>query len=183
MVKFSHPDNKFERDPNDFYRSFDKRIHKALSYHIEPEATYVEPCAGFGDLIIGLNELGIKCVGTFEKISRPNMNWTIKDAMDLTPDDVSNADYIITNPPWTRSILHPMIEHFANLKPTWLIFEADWAHTIQSIPYMDKYCTDIVSVGRLIWQPGTKTSGTKDCAWYKFDVNKNKDITFHPRRK
>ncbi len=182
MVKFSRPENKFERIENEFYRSFDPRIHKALNYHLEEGTKFAEPCAGYGDLIFGLQEFGHECVYASEMVDRPEApQWVIKDAMSLTATDVKEAECIITNPPWKRSILHPMITHLSALKPTWLIFEADWAHTIQSIPYMQDLCTDIVSVGRLIWIEGSKVSGTKDCAWYRFSVDKTDDIRFHPR--
>ena len=45
-----------------------------------------------------------------------------------------------------------MIEHFKSLKPTWLLFDADWMHTRQSVHLYEmmkyiKYCSMIVSVG------------------------------------
>ena len=64
-----------------------------------------------------------------------------------------------------------MIEHFANLRPTWLLFDADWAHTLQARPYLERYCTDIVSVGRVSWEQNG-TSGKDNCAWYKFTKEK-----------
>ena len=59
-----------------------------------------------------------------------------------------------------------MIEHFKSLKPTWLLFDADWMHTRQSREYI-KYCSMIVSVGRIKWF-GNMT-GKDNCAWYLFD--------------
>ena len=52
-----------------------------------------------------------------------------QDALLLDAADVAGADAIITNPPWTRELLHPLISHFQQLKPTWLLFDADWCHT------------------------------------------------------
>jgi hypothetical protein len=77
------------------------------------------------------------------------------------------SNYIITNPPWDRKVLHPMINHFAPLKPTWLLFDADWMHTKQSQPYMP-FLHKIVSVGRIKWF-GNMT-GKDNCAWYLFDA-------------
>lgn len=101
-------------------------------------------------------------------------------ARDISPqrDDIEqkdalttltgNIDCFITNPPWSRLILHPIISFLSAQHPTWLLFDADWAHTRQSAPYM-AYCRKIVSIGRLIWIPGTTTSGKDNCAWYLFD--------------
>jgi hypothetical protein len=61
-----------------------------------------------------------------------------------------------------------MIEHFSAMRPTWLLFDADWMHTLQSAPYM-KWCRKIVSVGRVKWIPDSTMTGKDNCAWYLFD--------------
>ena len=81
-------------------------------------------------------------------------------------NELIESNYIITNPPWDRSILHPIIDFFAPQMPTWLLFDADWIHTKQSKPYMEM-CHKIVSVGRIKWF-GNMT-GKDNCAWYLFD--------------
>ena len=73
---------------------------------------------------------------------------------------------IITNPPWERKLLHPMIEQFSDLRPTWLLFDADWVHTKQAIPFMPRL-RKIVSVGRVKWFD--KTAGKDNACWYLFD--------------
>lgn len=153
----------FERVEKDFYRTIDPRAVAALALHLKPESWYVEPCVGEGDLKKALRKERHVCV--YES----DISFG-RDALTLTEEDVYGADYIITNPPWSRPILHAMIDHFAALRPTWLLFDADWAHTLQSKPYMPK-CAKIVSVGRLIWIPGTTMSGKDNCAWYLFDAN------------
>jgi hypothetical protein len=166
-AKRSKFDTNFEEIPNSFYRTFDKKAHEAIDRHISPGTKFVEPCAGYG----GLEDLGHKCTFASELIERPEApSWIIKDALELTADDVFGADVILTNPPWKRPILHAMISHFSALKPTWLVFEADWMHTKQSIQFMP-YCRKIVSIGRLKWIEGSKYGGLKDCAWYLFDQN------------
>jgi hypothetical protein len=180
--------SEFERVEKDFYRTIDKRAVDILQPflieieegfllsegHSRSSLSYAEPCVGTGDLLAQLKGHGHDC--------RWSSDITYgQDALELTSDHLTNCDLIITNPPWSRPILHPMIEHFAKLKPTWLLFDADWAHTKQSSRYMKDYCTHIVSVGRLIWIEGTKTSGKDNCAWYRFDTNKEKDTIFYGR--
>lgn len=182
MSKFSA---NFERKKNDFYRTFDKRAHKALADIQEP-VSYAEPCVGYGDLVKGLSPYGFKCEFMSDLVDReesPIRNETvIKDAMELTKEDVDGCEYIISNTPWLRKTLHPMITHFSSLKPTWLLFESDWSNTKQAIPYLNDLCTDIASIGRMTWEEGTKTSGTKDMAWYRFSTDKNNYIRFHTRK-
>ena len=97
------------------------------------------------------------------------------DYFDLGFDELVESDYVITNPPWDRKILHPMIEYFAPRIQTWLLFDADWMHTKQSVPYM-KMCSKIVSVGRIKWF-GNMT-GKDNCAWYLFDKEVNNTIFY-----
>ena len=80
-----------------------------------------------------------------------------------------NVDCIITNPPWSRDVLHPMITHFAAQGPTWLLFDADWMHTKQSAPYMP-LLRKIVSVGRVKWIPDSPFTGKDNACWYLFDA-------------
>lgn len=160
----------FERIDKDFYRTIDARAGRALNPHLEPSTYYWEPCCGEMDLVNELAAYGHRCR------SATDINMGI-DALNIAACDGP----IITNPPWSRPILHAMIEHFAEISPyAWLLFDADWAHTLQSAPYM-RYCSDIVSVGRLIWIPGTTTSGKDNCAWYRFSKEKSVDTRFHGR--
>jgi hypothetical protein len=92
---------------------------------------------------------------------------TGKDAFSLTRDDLGGAEEIISNPPWTRSILHPLILHLQRLAPTWLLLDASWAHTVQAGPYLDQ-CSHIVSVGRVKWMPDSPYTGKDDAAWFRF---------------
>lgn len=93
-----------------------------------------------------------------------------RDAFDITESDLKDVDMVITNPPWERAkkdgyILHRLIEHFGRMRPTWFLFDADWAHTVQAEPYL-RFCTHIVSVGRVKWFDNQ--SGKDNAAWYHF---------------
>lgn len=184
----------FERVDKDFYRTIDKRAGDILQPFLLDEAlaiyktrgltrtqlTYAEPCYGQGDLSKQLSSGGHRCAFASDI---DGLQWYVieRDALELTKEDIIDCDVIITNPPWSRPILHKMITHFSSLKPTWLLFDADWAHTQQSRDYMKDLCTDIVSVGRLKWIPDTNMSGKDNCAWYRFDINKEGRTTFHGR--
>lgn len=173
--------SNFERLPRDYYRTIDPRAVQALKPFIEAGQTFVEPCAGDGILTDQLVEvLKLKCVGEFD-LEPDNDRVIQKDALTLSLNDVSDADLLVSNPPWDRKLLHPMIERFATLKPTWLLFDANWVWTKQSSNYIKSYCTDIVAIGRLKWIPGTTMSGKDDNCWFRFDVNKVGDTKFHGR--
>ena len=155
----------FKRKPRDFYPTPIDAVYPLLE-HLEENFLFAEPCAGDGTLI---NHLETKGVCMWASDIEPQAEGIYKDSFEnVGKDKLLESEYIITNPPWDRKILHPMIEHFSKLKPTWLLFDADWAHTKQSASYMKK-CAKIVSVGRIKWF-GNMT-GKDNCAWYLFYKN------------
>lgn len=131
--------------------------------------SFCEPCAGTSALSAALEKegpAGFTCAQEWDLEPRSRA-IPQRDALDLAEADLNGADLIVTNPPWARHILHPMIGHFSALRPTWLLFDTDWAHTNQSsvfTPFLRK----IVSVGRVSWMQNG-VSGKDNCAWYLFD--------------
>jgi len=167
--------SSFKRVEKDLYRTIDWRAVASLSPFLNPGTKYAEPCWGYGDLESWLSFKGHECV--YRSDIQPHYNDILqKDALELNSDDLSTAECIITNPPWTRNILHPMIERLSRLKPTWLLFDSDWAFTKQAQHYLDSYCTDIVAIGRLVWIPDTNISGKDNCSWYRFDARKGPEL-------
>jgi hypothetical protein len=73
-----------------------------------------------------------------------------------------------------------MITHFTALRPTWLLFDAGWAHTQQAIPFTP-YLRTIVSVGRVRWMPDTKQDGKDDAAWHLFGEYRLAPAAFYGR--
>ena len=162
----------FVRVARDFYPTPMSAVIPLLPY-LKPNTTFYEPCAGDGRLVDHIESYGHKCKQAWD--IEPQSNNIIKaDCFDLT---FTGADCIITNPPWDRHLLHPIIEHFSNQLPTWLLFDADWMHTKQSAPFMSR-CEMIVSVGRVKWIPDSKMQGKDNCAWYLFDNTFNAKTIF-----
>ena len=131
--------------------------------HVSKGSTYIEPCAGIrGELTKHLMN-HLDCVGEFDIIT-----GTDARSHAYFYGNPSSIDYFITNPPWTRELLHPIIVNLSNQKPTWLLLDADWMHTKQAVPYL-KLCIKIVSVGRVKWIPDSKFVGKDNACWYLFD--------------
>lgn len=152
---------------------------KPLVAHLPESFTFVEPCAGDGRLITHIETLipACECVAAYDLEPRGEDIEEL-DARDLELSDLEDADYIITNPPWTRTkasgfILHELIDRFSNLKPTWLLFDADWKYTLQSSELM-KRCEKVVAVGRVKWIENSPSTGKDNCAWYLFGPNQVK---------
>ena len=167
----------FSRISKDAYQTIDKRAVAALLPFLIAGTRFAEPFAGDGHLIRELEAHGHHCTYRND-IAYPNG----KDAALTTSQDLNQADMVISNPPWSRNVLHPMVECLSLLeKPIWFLFDADWAYTKQSSTYMRELCTDIVAVGRLIWIPDTKMSGKDSCSWYRFSRDKHEPTHFYGR--
>jgi len=177
--------SNFAREGNDYYRTFDDRAAMALLPHVEKGATFLEPCAGAGDLVDNLERnTTLECLGASDVDPQPRTDSMKKPILQRSALDIWNtqADYIITNPPWSRGQLHSLIFHFKNIQTTWLLFDANWIFTQQSTQWL-KYCSDIVACGRLRWIPDTDHDGKDDAAWYRFQRKPVKQTIFHPRIK
>ena len=172
--------SKFERNPLDFYPTPRLAVSILLG-RLKPNVNFVEPCAGDGRLADMLDLAGHTCSYASDLEPR-RQDIRCLDALDLTEVHCLFADMIITNPPWSRSVLHPLILHFSRLRPTWLLFDADWAYTKQAKAYLP-YCVEIVAVGRLKWIEGSPHTGKDNCAWYLFDRHENHHAKFYGVRK
>lgn len=154
--------SSFERLPRDKYPTPYAAVVPLIP-HLAVATTFIEPCAGDGRLCRHLESAGHVCVDAFD--IEPD-HETVRQGDALTA--VATAgDLCITNPPWDRKILHPLIEHWRVQMPTWLLFDADWMHTRQSAPFM-RFCKTVVSVGRVKWIEGSAMTGKDNCCWYLF---------------
>jgi hypothetical protein len=152
----------FERKPRDFYPTPMEAVEPLLP-HLPDGFKFAEPCAGNGALVEHLENKGVCMWASDIEPQAKGIHTSSYDKLGF--DELIGSDYVITNPPWDRAILHPMIEFFAPKIETWLLFDADWMHTQQSRQYMP-WCRKIVSVGRVKWF-GNMT-GKDNCAWYLF---------------
>jgi len=173
--------SNFDRKDKDFYETPLAPV-KALEPHLPKKFNFVDPCAGEGKIGEHLASIGFMMEQWWD--------------CDKYPEDYSNkcsikadatyytyrlkSDFFITNPPWSRDILHPIIDNLAGQKPTWLLFDADWMHTKQSAEYM-KYCVKVISIGRVKWFPDSKHVGKDNACWYLFHKNFAGQTEFYGR--
>ena len=162
--------SNFERREADFYAT-PRAAVVPLIPHLRGIKTFAEPCVGDGDLVRHLETLGLRCVYAGD----------IRTGQDaLARDSYGAADAIITNPPYTRDLMHRLIAHFQRIAPTWLLIDYDWAATKQAAPYMPN-CSDIVTIGRVKWIEGSKHTGKDNYTWYRFDIRHKCGPVLHGR--
>lgn len=156
--------SEFERKPRDLYRTWDRRAIAALLPHLHPRTRFIEPCAGAGDLVRQLEEAGHECVGASDIVPLAE-GIDQADALTLKMDAEYYGSVIwVTNPPWSRPILHALVSHLADQAPLWILIDADWVHTKQAIPFLPRI-KKIVSIGRLRWEENTTMDGKDNCVW------------------
>lgn len=171
--------SNFERVPKDFYQTIDPRAVAPLLPYLKPHTRFAEPMCGEFALVRQLERAGHVCSWASDIERRDTeivssgvtvgYKSTVADALTLTTP-LQQADCIITNPVWSRPLLHQMIEHFRKQNMSWLLLDAAWAFTKQSSEYM-KYCSMFIAVGRLFWIPGTRVSGKDDAAWLRMEMS------------
>jgi hypothetical protein len=160
--------SNFARVPQEKYRTPRAAVVPLLR-HLEPGTWFAEPCAGDGCLVSHLVRAGHHCPYAAD-LSPDDPGVARRDALDgYLASQADVYDVIITNPPWRRDQLHPMIAAFTAICPTWLLFDADWMHTAQAAPFLPM-CAKIVTVGRVKWIPGSRDIGKDNCCWYLFDA-------------
>lgn len=169
----------FKRVEKDQYYTWSPKPYQTIEKFLPKGSTFAEPCCGRGDMVDHLENIGMKCNWLSDIDAKPP--FMKFDALSLTDKHIRDCEYIITNPPWTRDILHQMIIHFTSLRKTWLLFDAGWACTKQAIPYL-KHCKVMVPNPRFKWIEDSEHGAKDDTAWYLFDKSWMADYTkFYPR--
>lgn len=176
--------SSFERIPHDQYDTPARPVWPLLA-HVPAGTTFAEPCAGQGNLIRHLAEDDIHCryasdIAPRNKLSP--MPIETRPFQKVTASMMADCEMVITNPPWSREILHPFIEHFLHLKPMWLLFDADWMHNGEDVPRLLRRCSKIVAVGRVKWIPGSESAGKENCCWYFFPQHHYDGPKFYGRK-
>jgi hypothetical protein len=166
MGKRSH----FERRERDFYPTPPEAVLPLLPY-LRGVRSFAEPGAGDGALVRVLEGAGLTCVYAGD----------VADGQDaLARDNYGVIDCIITNPPYTREILHRLVPHFQKIAPTWLLLPSDWAFNLGTAPFLPA-CTTIVPIGRVKWIAGTTFSSVDNFAWYRFQEGHTAGPVLHGR--
>lgn len=153
--------SNFPRRSQDAYDTPYEAVIPLLPF-LPLRARYIEPCAGNASLISHLARHGHTCEYAYDVAPRAHGI----EKRDIIFDRIDHGSLFITNPPWTRELMHPIIDLLSEQSPTWLLFDADWMHTKQARPFK-KFCKKIVSIGRVSWMQNGK-GGMDNCCWYLF---------------
>lgn len=147
---------KFEKREQDYWPTPQSAVVPLLPF-IDTIRMFAEPCVGEGHIVRWLEN------------DQRKATWTSDAEVDARTHQypTNTFEAFITNPPWSRPVMHEIIENLRRQKTTWMLIDADWMHTKQAIEYL-KYCRTIISIGRVQWVPNSTSTGTRNCCWYEF---------------
>lgn len=167
---------QFARRANDCYDTPAAAVLPLIP-HLPRACYFIEPAAGRGDLVDHLEKFGHTCIAKFDIEPR---RADIERRSAFSNFKVQPGVMIISNTPWQREILHPMIRHLSAIAPFWNLFDADWMHTKQAREFLPM-CKKIVSIGRVRWIEGSGMDGKDNCCFYLFDANHRDGPHFYGR--
>lgn len=179
--------SSFKKNPRDYYQTFDRRAGDALWYFLADIDTFAEPFVGNGALVHQLQENhNLRCMFKSDIEPQPDVSFGVNaHVMDfrlVNETDLSNCDVMITNPPFTKGVFHEAIEHFTPMIDCWWLNQADYIFNKGSSQIIDKYVTDVVTIGRLKWFKDTNQSSVDNFVWIKTSRTKYGDTKFHNLR-
>jgi len=144
-----------------------------LSPHLVPGTLFDEPCAGNGAIIVALTLLGHRCAGAVDITPRA-AGIEQGDARTYVP--VSGR--IITNPPYRRDLLEPLLEHWIGQWDTWLLLPLDHLVNKWTNRFM-RHVDQIVPLGRVSWL-GNGRGGMENFCWFHFNTERRGLISARP---
>lgn len=177
----------FDKNPRDYYRTFDRRAGDVLSPFIKDIKYFAEPFCGAGDLVHQLQEShGKFCMWKSDIEPQPDLsfgvNCQVMSYEEVHYEQLRNCQLMITNPPFTKEVFHKSIEHFTPLIDCWWLMASDWLFNKGSSKIIDKFVTDVVAIGRMRWIPNSKMSGKDNMVWVKTSYSKEEPVRFHNNR-
>jgi hypothetical protein len=174
----------FERIPLDKYDTPARAVWPLLA-HVPTGTTFAEPFAGQGNLIRHLAEDDIICryASDVAPRNRPSpMKIEKRSYEHVTAEMIAHCDMIISNPPWDRDLLHPVLDHFIGMKPMWMLWDSDWLFNGDPVPRFLKRASKIVAIGRVKWIPGSTMAGKENCMWVFFPTHHHTGPHFYGRK-
>lgn len=142
---------------------------------LPPQTRFVEPCAGDGILARTLQQAGHLCMDAYDLEPRgPGVR--LADAL-LTPLTCQ----AITNPPFERPLLVPLLEAWVRANALWLLLPLDHLANRWFGPYAP-HVRRIVPVGRVSWL-GNGKGGMDNHAWVLFHPTPDPAPILMPRYK
>ena len=161
--------SNFARKALDTYDTPNAAVAPLLP-HLPPKTRFIDPCAGAGDLVEHLIDAG----HVF------NAGYDLQPRADYIRQAIFWPPTVAPSRPKTSTLHHQSCRGSGSAfasddrplrsfdRPPGLLIDANWMFTAQAEPFL-RYCSKIVTVGRVRWIPGSTMTGKDDCAWFLFE--------------
>ena len=169
-------DGKHDKVGRDAYYTSDPKAHLALCQHLPDNFSYIEPCAGSGELIKGIQSLipGANCVQAIEidVNSKNNVSDTEITIGDSTKVEFKECDFIITNPPFSKEYKKVCFEiikksMFHAKEGAWMLLPLGWVCN-KDFQFFMSHCVMVVPIGRVKWFADSPSQESSDSVWMLF---------------
>lgn len=150
-------------NPKDFWATPPDAVLPLLNYFTAP-VTFIEPCAGDGALRDTLQARGHKCAAAYDIHPRGD-KIVQRDALKVT----TTAPYCVTNPPYTESLVVPLIRYWVRQpQTTYLLIPSDWLANLWFGEFAPRVF-HLIPVGRIKWISNSPSSGFENSMWVGFN--------------
>ena len=165
--------------PRDFWPTPPEGIRPLLrlSDEVQPSKRFIEPCAGDGALVSGLEMNGWTCELALDL--EPQVPGILKhDASMLSRrEELRGIDdpLIVTNPPWARKLIEPLLDDwFTFAHQIWLLHPLDWLAN-QWMGRFNRHIDMIVPIGRVSWLQNGQ-AGKENSTWVRYTPRTVQDM-------
>lgn len=138
------------------------------------KSRFIEPCAGDGALVDALVFHNFVRAVAFDNEPRRS-DIRHGDATTVDWSTVNPAIPAVTNPPWARHLLEPILAAIIGTRVVWLLLPLDYTTNLWTNPYM-RHVNRIVPLGRVSWK-GNGKGGMENSAWFRFSPQVRSFIT------
>lgn len=141
---------------------------------VAAKSRFIEPCAGDGALVDALVFHNFACAAAFDTAPRRS-DIRHGDAANVDWSTVNPAIPAVTNPPWARHLLEPILAAVIGTRVVWLLLPLDYATNLWTNLYM-RHVNCLVPLGRVSWL-GNGQGGMENSAWFRFSPQVRSFIT------
>lgn len=166
-----------EQPPLGFYPTLPSTIEPLLP--LLPKRTrFIEPCAGDYSLAGYLEQHGHECVFASDLEPR-HEEVCVRDAGKHDFRSIQ-ADMVITNFPYRKQLLKPILENLIPQIDIWMVIYSSWLDTLWAAKFMEHAAIEL-PIGRARWPLGVEVTdpggaGKRDFSWVLFTPTKQPTV-------
>ena len=138
---------------------------ESLSPYLSPGQSFIDPCAGAGELVDTLVNHGLECILAADDL--PREHWVLRRRSLELEITGSEVDAIITNPGRDPATTNRLISHLGRQVPTWMLIGSAWGHEAKNSK-LRPMLRMVVTVHDPVASAEGEVEGLETMAWHLF---------------